>query len=293
MIPALTQRAKRIQPSLFSLDHVTAEAIAFLRKHEPPEGYFLGFSGGKDSIVTEHLCRMAGVQFTAYYSATGIDAPEVVRFIRKHYPQVLWLHPAISFWEGIRKKSPPLRMMRWCCDTLKKDPSKHIPLKKRVMGIRAEESASRAARGRISKIGNINQIKPIFHWQEWHVWEFLDVHQLPYPCLYDEGFNRIGCVICPYFMHKNQSQVMRHAMRWPQYYKLFEKTVADWHNNYSEKKDRFNEESPAEYLEAYYRGFENGPDTEASPEPNALMEYGADQPAPPNPLMDSCGDQAA
>ena len=25
------------------------DAIAFLQQHEPPEGYFLGFSGGKDS----------------------------------------------------------------------------------------------------------------------------------------------------------------------------------------------------------------------------------------------------
>ena len=291
MIPALTQRAGWLQPSLFSLDHVTAEAIAFLRKHEPPEGYFLGFSGGKDSIVTEHLCRMAGVQFTAYYSATGIDAPEVVRFIRKHYPQVLWLHPAISFWEGIRKKSPPLRMMRWCCDTLKKDPSKHIPLKNRIMGIRAEESAKRAAKPRIDTFNGQTLYKPIFRWVEWHVWEFLDVHQLPYPCLYDEGFNRIGCVICPYFMHKNQSQVMRHALRWPKYYKVFEKAVADWFANYRTAPRPQQQETPAEYLEAYYRGFEG--DTEAAPEPNALMEYGADQPAPPNPLMDSCGDQAA
>jgi hypothetical protein len=28
---------------------MTEEAIAFLQQHEPEEGYFLGFSGGKDS----------------------------------------------------------------------------------------------------------------------------------------------------------------------------------------------------------------------------------------------------
>ena len=252
MIPALAQRAGRLQPSLFPLEDMTAEAIAFLRQHEPPEGYFVGFSGGKDSIVTEHLCRMAGVKYAAYYSATGIDAPEVVRFIRQHYPDVQWLRPKMSFWEGIRKKSPPLRTMRWCCGVLKKEPSKHIPLKKRIMGIRAEESASRAARGRISKIGKINQIKPIFHWREWHVWEFIDTHKLPYPGLYDEGFDRIGCVICPFLMGGNPLKVQRHKARWPKYYKVFEKVVTDWHST----KERYPDETPEEYIAAYYRGFE-------------------------------------
>ena len=40
------------------------EAIKFIREHEPPEGYFLGFSGGKDSVLTHHLAEMAGVKFT-------------------------------------------------------------------------------------------------------------------------------------------------------------------------------------------------------------------------------------
>jgi phosphoadenosine phosphosulfate reductase len=64
---ALQQRSTRLLPSLFSLDVVTAEAIGFLRAHEPSEGYFVGFSGGKDSIVTLELCRMAGVKHQAYY----------------------------------------------------------------------------------------------------------------------------------------------------------------------------------------------------------------------------------
>ena len=266
MITALAQRAGRLQPSLFSLEYMTKEAIAFLRQHEPPEGFFVGFSGGKDSIVLERLCQMAGVKYAAYYSATGIDAPEVVRFIRKHYAQVIFLHPKISFWEGIRKKSPPLRMMRWCCDVLKKEPSKHIPLKCRAMGIRAEESAKRAARPRIDRFKGQVLYKPLFFWSEWHVWEFIDTHKLPYPCLYDEGFNRIGCVICPYFMHKNQSQVMRHALRWPQYYKVFESTVRQWYANYRTKPGPQQQKTPEEYLEAYYCGFEldAGPDGEST-----------------------------
>lgn len=147
MNKALAIRSTRLIPSLFPLEYMVEESIEFLREHEPPEGYFVGMSFGKDSIVTLELCRMAGVKHEAFYSATGIDAPEVLRFGRQHYPRVTWLRPKMSFWEGIRKKSPPLRMMRWCCDTLKKEPSKHIPLMRRVMGIRAEESALREVEG--------------------------------------------------------------------------------------------------------------------------------------------------
>ena len=49
-----------------------AESIALLQKGEatalrmnPEEGYFLGFSGGKDSQAVYHLCKLAGVRFPA------------------------------------------------------------------------------------------------------------------------------------------------------------------------------------------------------------------------------------
>ena len=253
---ALAQRAQRLRPSLFTLEEVTAEAIAFLRQHEPPEGYFVGFSGGKDSIVSLELCRMAGVKHQAYYSATGIDAPEVVKFIRRHYPDVIWLYPKMTFWQGVRRYGPPRRMQRWCCDILKKNPAKHIPLKHRVMGMRAEESKPRAARGRISSPGKWVHIKPIFHWKEWHVWDFIDTHGLPYPSLYDEGFDRIGCVICPFIMGKNQKRVERHKARWPKMYKVFERAVEQWFAAYRTKPRPQQQETPKEYLTAYYRGFE-------------------------------------
>jgi phosphoadenosine phosphosulfate reductase len=164
----------------------------------------------------------------------------------------------MTFWAGIRKKSPPVRGMRWCCDVLKKNPARHIPLKHRIMGIRAEESAARAARGRVDYHDRLRQwlYKPIFRWLEWHVWEFIDAYNLPYPSLYDEGFDRIGCVICPFIMHRNQRRVDRSKAKWPQLYRVFELVVADWFNNYSTKKQFFSQKTPEEYLAAYYRGFD-------------------------------------
>ena len=47
---------------LVPLDEMVAESIAYLKEHEPPEGYFVGFSGGKDSIVALELCRILCVE---------------------------------------------------------------------------------------------------------------------------------------------------------------------------------------------------------------------------------------
>lgn len=160
-------------PGYDTTDYIT-ESIAFLRDNEPPEGFFVGFSGGKDSIVTLELCRMAGIKHQAFYSCTRIDPPEVVRFIRMHYPEVTWLYSKMTMWEAIQKKAPPLRMQRWCCDVLKKEPARDHPLKHRIMGIRAEESVRRASRPRIDSFLGQTTYKPIFSWPEWAVWEFIE-----------------------------------------------------------------------------------------------------------------------
>ena len=235
------------------------ESLCFIRQNEPPEGYYVGFSGGKDSIVTLNLVKMSGVTFKAYYSCTGIDPPEVVRFIKKEYPEVIFLYPKMSFWEGIRKKGTPLRRIRWCCDVLKKNPSKKIPLKDRIMGLRAEESFRRAGRPKIDKFGKQVIYKPIFDWKEYHVWEFIEEHKLAYPSLYDEGFDRIGCVICPFLPYKNMRRINIHKARWPQYYKIFEKVVAErWHRTreeHPEYKEKYKQKTAQEYILDWYKGF--------------------------------------
>lgn len=102
------------------------KAIKRLQLYEPPEGYYLCFSGGKDSVVIKALADMAGVKYDAHYNVTSVDPPELVRFIKKEYPEVEFDYPRDkdgnreTMWTLIpKKKMPPTRIARYCCAVLK------------------------------------------------------------------------------------------------------------------------------------------------------------------------------
>lgn len=102
------------------------KAILRLQTYEPPEGYYLCFSGGKDSVVIKALADMAGVKYDAHYNVTSVDPPELVRFIKREYPEVQFDYHydkdgnRITMWNLIpKKKMPPTRIARYCCAYLK------------------------------------------------------------------------------------------------------------------------------------------------------------------------------
>jgi phosphoadenosine phosphosulfate reductase len=255
----------------FELGDYIAESVDFLRSNEPPEGYFVGFSGGKDSITALNLCRIAGVKHQAFYSCTRIDPPEVVRFIKAEYPEVQWLYPKVTMWSGIMNFCPPYRNRRWCCDHLKKAPAKHHPLKHRVMGIRAEESVRRASRPRIDTFSKQTTYKAIFKWPEWVVWEFIESIGLAYPSLYDEGFHRIGCIICPFILGIRPGAIRQRELsmtRWPLMWKAYENAIKRWWISSTEQGPRYKSipgETAETYWRAYLRGF-------SLPEDRAFLE---------------------
>ena len=124
------------------------EAIDILKQFEPPEGYYLAFSGGKDSQCVYHLAKMAGVKFDAHYSVTSVDPPELVRFIKDNYPDVEIKIPhdadgkPVTMWNLIPKKCmPPTRIARYCCEALKESNGKY---RVTLTGVRKSESVNRA-----------------------------------------------------------------------------------------------------------------------------------------------------
>lgn len=216
-----------------------AVAIQRLRSFEPSDGYWLAFSGGKDSVVIKALADMAGVAYEAHYSLTTVDPPELVRFI-KTFPDVKIDYPKESMWQLIAKKgTPPLRMSRYCCSELKET---HGVGRVVITGIRWAESVRRKANRNLVNIGEINSkiiynddndesrravencyrtqktlINPIIDWSDEDVWQLIRQWKIPYCSLYDEGWLRLGCIGCPMAKHNQE----RDFSRWPTYRKAY------------------------------------------------------------------------
>jgi len=183
---------------MFPFKEKVDAAIALIQEHEPPEGYFLAFSGGKDSVVIYDLAVKAGVRFDAHYNNTQIDPPELRLFIRRNYPDVDWIPPKKTMFELIEKyQMLPTRVMRFCCRYLKEQSGIGRIL---LDGIRGAESTRRAKRKRVEKsYHQVDKIfvHAIFDWADGDVWKYIKDNNISYCKLYDEGWSRIGCIGCP------------------------------------------------------------------------------------------------
>lgn len=208
-----------IENTLFGIRNKVEEAIEFLKEYEPPEGYYLAFSGGKDSQVCEHLLMRSGCKYDIHMNLTTVDPPELLKFVRQYYPHIDFVKPLQSMAALIIKKGfPPTRQIRYCCDYLKEHSGSGRFV---VNGTRREESSQRMQYSFV-QIDNRNKtktfIRPILNWTEADIWEYIEENKLPYCSLYDEGFSRIGCVMCP---KAGKAQMKREADRWPHIYKMY------------------------------------------------------------------------
>jgi len=215
-----------IEETMFGVRDKVADALKFLRDFVPEEGFYLAYSGGKDSTVLLDLAKRSGVKFDAHYNHTTVDPPELVRFIRQQ-PKVVSEYPDKSMWDLIIENGvPPTKIMRYCCRLLKERGGSD---RKVLTGVRRAESARRSKRQQVEtcfKDGSRQYFHPIFHWSEAEVWEYIHKNNVPYCSLYDEGFKRLGCICCPMKGGKKQ---IEDGNRWPkykdQYISTFEKMI--------------------------------------------------------------------
>lgn len=208
-------------------------SIALLRKceqmaldYDQDNGFYLAFSGGKDSQVLYHLALMAGVKFKAHMNLTSIDPPDVIRFVKRNYPDVELIKPKMSIYDmALKTHFLPTRRIRWCCAKFKEMSGAG---KVTLIGIRHAESARRSKRNEVETgdrkfSGNFDQfsehretmvtcvggkdkilVSPIINWTERDVWGFLNGNGIEHCSLYDEGYTRIGCILCPMSNYKQK-----------------------------------------------------------------------------------------
>lgn len=173
-------------------------SIELIQAYEPPDGYYLGFSGGKDSVVIYDLAKRSGVKFEAHYSVSPIDPPQVHKFIKEYYPEVVWDKIVKGFFSDlVPRKGTPTRKVRWCCQYIKeKGGGDSI----KILGMRRAESLKRSSYKCFEDHhnGRGKWLLPILNWGDSDVWQYITENTLPVNPLYREGFNRIGCVLCPF-----------------------------------------------------------------------------------------------
>ena len=217
----------------FNGDTLLDITLERIRAFEPKEGYFLAFSGGKDSVVIKALADMAGVKYDAHYQLTSVDPPELVQFVKSHKDVIIdsnkypdnYKNPKlagkqITMWNLIPEKGmPPTRIARYCCEALKESAGHDRFV---MTGVRKAESLKRSHRGGLElaekkshRMTNYDPdnptpemfyhcqtwtrkvLNPIIDWTTEEVCEFIHEFNVPYCKLYDEGFKRLGCIGCP------------------------------------------------------------------------------------------------
>lgn len=78
---------------------------------------------------------------------TSVDPPEVIRFVKKFYPDVELVKPKESIYSiAIRRRILPTMRVRWCCAEFKESAGAG---KVTLIGIRHEESSRRAKRNEV------------------------------------------------------------------------------------------------------------------------------------------------
>lgn len=235
-----------IENTLFGIQDKVQIAIDRLNAFEPTDGYYVAYSGGKDSEVILDLVKKSGCKFDAHYNVTSVDAPETVYFIRNEHPEVIWEFPkdkdgkVITMWSLIpQRKLPPTQLVRYCCQELKEGGGMSRVV---VTGVRWAESVKRKKNRGLVNIGNTKKdnlvlnldnddakrmveqcyrtqktlVNPIIDWTDADVWEYIKTNNLKYNPLYDKGYKRVGCVGCP--MSSKQAQELE---MYPQIKKLY------------------------------------------------------------------------
>jgi len=245
-----------------------AYSIALIQRAEPTAlryrsgGFFVAFSGGKDSQVLLDLVERSHVLFTTQYNLTTLDPPENVHFIKEHYPGVEIVRPERTFLQTCRYyKMLPTQWTRFCCKELKESSNPHAVT---LTGVRRAESARRSKRQEVFlqtrrrhpefTEGTFDQfsrhqettveclrgldkltVNPILYWTEQDVWDYIHHFNLPINPLYAKGYSRVGCLFCPM---SNIKSIRREVKDYPKYYQAMIRLI------HRIRAEKFNADNP-------------------------------------------------
>jgi phosphoadenosine phosphosulfate reductase len=197
----------------------------------------VSFSGGKDSLVVLELTKKAVKDFEAFFIDTGLEFPETRKFVEetasKNNIPIKVQKAQKAFDENFPAFGPPAKDFRWCCKVCKLGPvtEQLTQYKSGVITIDGKRRYESFQRGGISTteknpfVPGQMSVFPIKDWRAIEVWLYIHMEKLPYNPLYDKGFERIGCWLCPAAL---QAEYVRMRELHPDRYGEWQEKLHQW-----------------------------------------------------------------
>jgi len=204
---------------------------------------YVSVSGGKDSTALALWLRENEVPFSSIFCDTGWEHPWTYQFleqislvigpittlrsekafdgvtlngdIRSSDPFDLGGLPALA----IKQNFLPRGAARWCTRDLKVAPVLEYLTSQRVLfkskpinavGIRAEESSTRALMSDVEELDEATTWRPLLTWSERDIIEMHSRHGVKPNPLYLRGASRVGCYPCIYARKSEIKQIAQH-----------------------------------------------------------------------------------
>ncbi len=243
MEPYLSRRPSNwndvVRANEYYLYYYPARSVKFIHvmSEKVRKPVIVSYSGGKDSLAALNLTLETGIEPYVLFNDTGIELPEtresVRRIVEEKGLKLLIADAGDSFWRAVEIVGPPGKDYRWCCKVTKLAPLSRLLLKEfpdgalNIVGQRAFESLDRARSPRVWRnrwLPHILNISPIQYWTQLLVWLYIWDRKLPYNPLYEKGFDRIGCFMCPAaFIAEYRHVEETHPKLWRKWEKILEK----------------------------------------------------------------------
>jgi phosphoadenosine phosphosulfate reductase len=195
--------------------HLSAKihrSISFIKKlaENDDRPIAVSYSGGKDSLATLYLALDSGLRPPVIFIDTGLEFPETLDHVHLLIEdlelELFEGKPISGFFENLEKFGPPGRDFRWCCKICKLGPTTRVIDDNfpngviTLIGQRRFESDQRERKGAVWKnpwVPKQMGASPVQNWTALDVWLFIFKKKAPYNPLYAQGFQRIGCWLCP------------------------------------------------------------------------------------------------
>lgn len=200
------------QKILFDKAEVFIKECSEFMKTKP----LIYFSGGKESIVMLSLFSEVNVPANVVTVATGVDFPDDAEFTKNVREEIdaKGLFEFYYYEDDERKVLDTLREKKvlsandpWCRVDFKRKlktvATEHIYGKETFVAAEGSRWYENDFRRRHTKVNYIKDyaqqvwIHPIAEWTSFDVWLYIFAHKLPINPVYNKGFQRTTCWLCP------------------------------------------------------------------------------------------------